>query len=132
MRPLVSEVVLDASALMALLNSESGAELVAEAIPDAAISAVNFSEVVAKLAESRGADEEVIRRVLQDFPFNIVPFDAEQAYDTGLLRPATRNLGLSLGDRACVGLARRLGVPALTADQRWIRLSVEVDVTVIR
>ena len=131
MRPLVSEAVLDASALLALLNSEPGGEMVAEAIPEAAISAVNFSEVVAKLADS-GADEEVVRRVLQDFPLNIVPFDAEQAYETGLLRPATRNLGLSLGDRACVALARRLGAPALTADQRWSRLSVEVDVTVIR
>ena len=106
--------------------------MVAQAIPEAAISAVNFSEIVAKLAESRGADEEVIRRVLQDFPFDIVPFDAGQAYETGLLRPATRNLGLSLGDRACVGLARRLGVPALTADQRWSRISVEVNVIVIR
>ena len=90
MRPLVSEVVLDASALMALLNSEPGGEMVAEAIREAAISAVNFSEVVAKLAESRGADEEVIRRVLRDFPFEIVSFDAEQAYEAGLLRPATR------------------------------------------
>ena len=90
MRLRASEVVLNASAFMALLNSEPGAEMVAEAIPEAAISAVNFSEVVAKLAESRGADEEVIRRVLQDFPFNIVPFDEEQAYEAGLLRPATR------------------------------------------
>ena len=132
MRPIVSEVVLDASAFMALLNSEPGGEMVAEAIPEAAISAVNFSEVVAKLAESRGADEEAIRRVLQDFPFDIVPFDAEQAYEAGFLRPATRNLGLSLGDRACVGLARRSGAPVLTADQRWSWLSVGVDVTVIR
>ena len=132
MRPLVSEVVMDASAFTALLNSEQGGETVAEAIPEAAISAVSFSEVVAKLAESRGADEEVIRRVLQDLPLNIVPFDAKQAYETGLLRPATKNLGLSLGDRACVGLARRLGAPALTANQRWSRLSVAVDVTVIR
>ena len=132
MRPIVSEVVLDASAFMALLNSEPGGEMVAEAIPEAAISAVNFSEVVAKLAENRGADEEAIRRVLQDFPFDIVPFDEEQAYEAGFLRPATRNLGLSLGDRACVGLARRSGAPVLTADHRWSRLSVGVDVTVIR
>ena len=126
----MSEAVLDASAVLAVLKAEPGAQFAEEAFP-ARISSVNLSEVVAKLSDG-GMTEPNIRDALQSLPLQVVTFDEEQAYDTGLLRPATRNVGLSLGDRACVGLARRLGVPALTADQRWSRLSVEVDVTVIR
>ncbi len=126
----MSEAVLDASAVLAVLKAEQGAKFAEKAFP-ARISSVNLSEVVAKLSDG-GMTEPAIRDALQSLPLQVVPFDEEQAYETGLLRPATRNLGLSLGDRACVCLARRLGAPALTADQRWSRLSVEVDVTVIR
>jgi PIN domain nuclease of toxin-antitoxin system len=48
----VSEVVLDASAVLALLKQETGSEQVATYIPQAAISSVNYSEVVAKLADA--------------------------------------------------------------------------------
>ncbi len=126
----MSEAVLDASAVLAVLKAEPGAQFAEEAFP-AHISSVNLSEVVAKLSDG-GMTEPTIRDALQSLPLQVVTFDEEQAYDTGLLRPATRNLGLSLGDRACVGLARRLGAPVLTADQRWSRLSVGVDVTVTR
>ena len=126
----MSEAVLDASAVLAVLKAEPGAQFAEEAFP-ANISSVNLSEVVAKLSDG-GMTEPAVRDALQSLPLQVVPFDEEQAYETGLLRPATRNLGLSLGARACVGLARRLGAPALTADRRWSRLSVEVDVTVIR
>ena len=126
----MSEAVLDASAVLAVLKAEPGAQFAEEAFP-ARISSVNLSEVVAKLSDG-GMTEPTIRAALQSLPLQVVTFDEEQAYDTGLLRPITRSLGLSLGDRACVGLARRLGAPALTADRRWSRLSVGVDVTVIR
>ena len=126
----MSEAVLDASAVLAVLKAEPGAQFAEEAFP-ANISSVNLSEVVAKLSDG-GMTEPAIRDALQSLPLQVVPFDEEQAYDTGLLRPATRSLGLSLGDRACLSLARRLGAPALTADRRWGQLSVAVDVTVIR
>ncbi|MBI2872580.1 MAG: type II toxin-antitoxin system VapC family toxin [Chloroflexi bacterium] len=110
------EAVLDASALLALLNAEPGAEVVAAALPQAAISAVNLSEVVAKLADA-GMPEAAVREALQGLALDVVPFDTDQAYEAGLLRSSTRGVGLSLGDRACLGLARRLNVPALTADR---------------
>ena len=94
----MAEVVLDASALLALLNDEPGAELVAKSLPQAAISAVNLSEVVAKLADA-GMPDEAIRDALRGLPLDVVPFDVEQAYDAGLLRSITRDVGLSLGDR---------------------------------
>lgn len=125
------EVVLDASALLALLNRETGAELVAAVLPGAAVSALNLSEVVAKLAEA-GMPQEAIREALQGLSLDVVPFDLEQAYEAGLLRPSTKGMGLSLGDRGCLSLALRLGLPVLTADRSWQRLSVGAKVRVIR
>ena len=127
----MAEVVLDASALLALLNDEPGAELVAESLPQAAINAVNLSEVVAKLADAEMPDE-AIRDALLVLSLDVVPFDVEQAYEAGLLRSATKGAGLSLGDRGCLSLARRLDLPALTADRMWEQLSVGAKVRVIR
>jgi ribonuclease VapC len=124
--------VLDASALLALLNGESGSEQVAGVIVDgAAISAVNLAEVVTKLSEI-GMPEVLIHEVLDSLGLEIVDFDFEQAYQVGLLRPLTRHVGLSLGDRACLALAKQLGLPALTTDRIWERLAVDVTVQVIR
>lgn len=127
----MADVVLDASALLALLNGEPGAERVAEALPLAAISAINLSEVVGKLAEA-GMPEEAVRDALHGLPLEVIPFDQEQAYQAGLLRASTRGAGLSLGDCGCLSLAKMLGVPALTADRSWERLSVGARVQVIR
>jgi len=127
----VPEVVVDASALLALLNAEPGADIVAEALPRGVISAVNLSEVVAKLCEA-GMPENAIRQALQPLGLEIVPFDEEQAYQAGLLRAATQTVGVSLGDRACLSLAKILGVVALTADRTWAGLSVGVTTKVIR
>ncbi|BAU12267.1 PilT protein-like protein [Leptolyngbya sp. NIES-3755] len=127
----MSSWVLDASALLALLNSEPGSERVAEVLPDAAIASVNFSEVVAKLADE-GRDESEIRAYLDLLGLEIVEFDTELAYRTGFLRPLTRSLGLSLGDRACLALASFLAVPALTCDRAWTSLDIGVTVELIR
>jgi ribonuclease VapC len=127
----VSDVVLDASALLALINSEPGADVVASAVPDAIISAVNLSEVVGKLRQT-GMPVKAIHQVLQPLGLEVRPFDEEQAYLVGLLRDATQSAGLSLGDRACLCLAHKLGLAALTADRAWSRLSVGVTVKVIR
>lgn len=127
----MAEVVLDASALLALLNDEPGAEVVAAAISGSAISAINLSEVVAKLSDA-GMPEWAIRQAIQGFRLDVLSFDQEQAYEAGLLRTATRDAGLSLGDRGCLTLARRLGVPALTADRTWQELSLGAVIRVIR
>jgi ribonuclease VapC len=123
--------VLDASALLALLNEEPGNEVVAESIPGATISAVNLSEVVAKLVEA-GMPDDAVRSALGDLGIEIRVFDGEAAYLTGALRPQTRKLGLSLGDRACVALGLQLSLPVLTADRNWKELDVGVEVQVIR
>ena len=122
---------MDASALLALLNEEAGAEMVAEALPESVISAVNLSEVIARLCEA-GMPEKAIRQALQPLALDVEPFDEDQAYQAGLLRAATRSAGLSLGDRACLSLARKLGVPALTADKTWLDLAVGVTIRAIR
>ena len=127
----MSSTVLDASALLALLHRERGFQVVADQIKDAAVSAVNLSEVVARLAD-RGLLEQVIRQSLESMSVAVIPFETEQAYIAGMLRVETRSVGLSLGDRACLALARQLRVPALTADRRWAELDVGINVQVIR
>ena len=127
----MGKVVLDASALLALLNVETGAEVVAESVTEAVINAVNLSEVVGKLGTA-GMPEEAIRQALQGLDLDVITFDEEQAYGAGLLRSVTDEFGLSLADRICLDTARRLGIPALTADKIWKELSVGIDVILIR
>jgi ribonuclease VapC len=105
--------VLDASALLALLLAEPGGETVRAVLADAAMSAVNFREVIGHYVRN-GVTEAQVRQVLDPLPLDFVPFDMELAYAAGLLLPATRSAGLSLGDPACLSLARRLGCRAMT------------------
>jgi PIN domain nuclease of toxin-antitoxin system len=123
--------VLDSSALLCLLNGETGADRVAETLPLAVIGAVNLAEVVGKLRD-RGLSMEEVEEVLGGFNLDVRPLTATQAYATGHLRPATRALGLSLGDLACLALAAELASPALTADREWTKTEVGVKVEVIR
>lgn len=127
----MNRVVLDASALLALLRAEPGGEEVAESIPGAAISAVNLSEVVSKLME-RGVPEQAVRSALRGVELEIYPFEEDLAYRTGVLRMATREAGLSLGDRACLALAQQLAAPALTTDRNWRTLEVGIEIRIIR
>ena len=128
---MATEVVLDSSALLALLNDEPGADVVAGLLRNSAMSTVNVSEVTAKLAEA-GIREHDIRRTVGGLVLEMAPFDADQAVQAGMLRRATRKAGLSLGDRACLALAKRLGVPAATADHAWQRVDVGVRLTMVR
>lgn len=115
----MAEVVLDASALLALLNAEAGSDEVAASLPGARISAVNVAEVVGKLAEA-GAPEEEILEILEGLGLEIRAAGLQEAMHAGLMRPETRSLGLSLGDRFCLALGRELGAPVLTADRSWV------------
>ncbi|MBB1492768.1 type II toxin-antitoxin system VapC family toxin [Paracoccus sp. MC1854] len=124
-------VVLDSSALLCVLNGEAGADQVTQALPSAVIGAANLAEVVTKLRE-RGLSAEEVEEVLGSLHLDVRPLTQAQAYATGHLRPATRALGLSLGDRACLALAAELGAPALTADQAWGSTEAGVTVEVIR
>ena len=123
--------VLDASALLAMLQGEPGGDRVAEALPDAVISAVNIAEVVAKLRD-KGLAQNQARETLEILSLNVVEFDLSQAIEAGGLRPSTRDYGLSLGDRACLALAARVGATALTTDRAWAQLEIGISVDVIR
>ena len=124
--------VLDASAVLAVVFQEPGRERVDRAIDEGAfILSVNLAEVVTRMA-SGGMSEARIRAILSTIRATVVPFDEELAYRAGLLRSATRSAGLSLGDRACLALAERLGVPALTTDRNWGALQLGLQIEVIR
>ena len=124
-------VVLDASAVLAVINGEPGAEIVQDVWMDASISAANYSEVIAKLVDTGLDDAEAIG-ILEALPFTVHALDVSQARQAGLLRRWTREYGLSLGDRACLALAALLGLPAMTADRAWIDVDLGIDVIVIR
>ena len=124
-------VVLDASALLALMNDEPGAISVKEALPEAVISAVNLAEVVTKLVDG-GMPAAQIFNDLGELNLSDVPFDVQRALATGLLRAATRSSGLSLGDRACLSLALQLACPVITSDRAWTQLDLGVDVRLAR
>jgi ribonuclease VapC len=126
-----SEFVLDASALLALMKAERGAERVAAVIDRAVIGAVNLAEVVSKFLREEIAIG-VVREWLAGLELEVRPFDRELAYAAGVLVPTTRGRGLSLGDRACLALARELGRTALTTDRAWRDLDVGVEIEVIR
>lgn len=127
----MNKIVLDASAILALLNEEPGNNKVLESLPDAIISAVNFSEVIAVLINSGLAQETAID-VASSFIEKVIPFDAEQAILTACLRKKTKSLGLSLGDRACLALAKSQHCPALTADKTWQKIDQDIKIQVIR
>ncbi|MGH7041757.1 MAG: type II toxin-antitoxin system VapC family toxin [Acetobacteraceae bacterium] len=116
-------VVLDASAVLALLGEEPGAEAVLAALPQATISAVNLSEVVATLA-ARGMPEAAIRAALDGLDLDPRPFDSPAAFAAGLLHAMTGAAGLGFGDRACLALAARLGGVALTTDCAWAEVAL--------
>ncbi len=127
----MSEFVLDASAVLALLQREKGHEEVVAVVGEAKVSAVNLAEVGSQLAD-KGRPMTQVRATLDGLGLDIVPFDEEQAFEVARLRPLTRSLGLSLGDRACLALAVLRGVPAMTADRTWSALRLGIDVRVIR
>ena len=127
----MSRAVLDASAILAFLRAEPGADVVSGYRGDAVVSAVNVAEAGARLADF-GASVSEVRRSMTVMGMEIVPFDEEQAYEATQFRGATRSRGLSLGDRACLQLAARRGLPALTADRAWAEIDAGVEVRLIR
>jgi ribonuclease VapC len=123
--------VLDSSAILAVLNNEPGAETVAAMLDDAVVSTVNYAEVVAKLVE-RGTHPSQLQSALRSLALTTVDFDSALAHRTGALRGETRKRGLSLGDRACLALAEREGVAAMTGDRNWVGAVSTVEIRLFR
>ncbi len=124
--------VFDASAVLAAIFEEPGADQVVALWSEGEnlLSAVNYAEVVSKLAE-RGMNTVEISAVIEAVPLSITAFDRRTAHEAGLLRPATKPLGLSLGDRACLALGIVRKARVITAERIWKKLK-GIDIDVIR
>lgn len=130
--------VLDASALLAVLYAEAGRPVVIEAIADgAAVSVFNWAEVLSKVAADGDDPHQVAARLganerTTGAAIRLEAPDADECIAIAHFRLITKPQGLSLADRACIALAARLGVPALTADRSWTGAEVEADIELIR
>jgi len=127
----VSSVVLDTSALLALVHGESGAERVQSVCRGASISTVNLAEALAKM-QGRGIDRRLAVELLDALEMTVCDFDRDQAISAASFRNATKAKGLSLGDRCCLALALSRRLPALTADRTWRHVEVGVEIELIR
>ncbi len=129
----MSTVVLDASALVALLRGESGAPIVAENVRGAAVSAVNFGEAAQRQYKA-GTSRQEFEDVIAPLNLNIVSVDRAMALDAADIREIARAKGLSQADCLCLALSKRMGVVAMTADQKWLEIAgaVGVEVRVVR
>lgn len=126
-----SKVVLDASALLCLLADEPGADRVVEVLTRSVMDTTNLAEVVSKLRE-RGLSLEEVQEALGGLHLDVRPLSPSQAMTIGDLRPATKPLGLSLGDRACLALALDLSTELFTVDADLASADVGVSITDIR
>jgi ribonuclease VapC len=127
----MANAVLDASALLAFVNGEPGAEIVARVIGDALISTVNIAETLSILAKRTGS-LQAAKAIIGMVALELVDFDRALAERVAELVLRTRPLGLSLGDRACLALAARESLPAVTADRSWSALAIGVEIRLIR
>lgn len=123
--------VLDASAVLALLFDEPGAEAVVDHITaGATISTVNLAEVATVLIR-HGRDPNTVLDPLRA-QVDVLTFTDADAITTAQLYPLVSPRGLSLGDRACLALARRLDAPAVTAEHLWSELDLDITIETIR
>ncbi len=127
----MTSCVLDASAVLAFVLDEPGGNEVSKCLAGGRWSAVNYAEVLTRLAELSGSLEETRLRI-DRLELEIVPLDAELAALTASLRPATRKYGLSIADRACLAVAMSSRSPVITADPSWNQLDVGVEIIQIR
>jgi PIN domain nuclease of toxin-antitoxin system len=125
------EWVLDASAVLAVIQQEPGAASVEERLSRSGICTVNLSEVAAKLLDA-GLPADEAQAELSSLGLTLLPFDATLAWRAAALRPLTRRFGLSLGDRACLATGMVLERPVVSADRKWVEISLPVAVECIR
>ena len=124
--------VLDASAVLALIHEEPGADVVAAAMTGATVGTPNLAEVIGKLVDA-GIDAAPVRKLLAAGGVSIEPLSADDAELAGALRSIPGGRLLSLGDRCCLALAARSSPPiVLTADRAWLQLGLPIDVRLIR
>lgn len=126
-----SKIVLDASALLCLLNDEPGADRVVDVLTRCVIGTTNLAEVVSKLRK-RGLSLDEVREALGGLHLDVRPLSPAQAFIIGDLRPTTKSLGLSLGDRACLALAMDLQAELFTTDAALASVETGITITDVR
>ncbi len=127
----MAEVVLDASAILAYLFNEPGADMVAAVLLRSIVSPVNVAEVISKLID-HGFSADAAETTIGLLGCEIAPADAAVGLAAGKLHAMTRGRGVSLGDRFCLSLAARLGLPAFSANRSWKSLGLNLEITLIR
>ncbi len=127
----MSDVILDSSAILAVINHEAGADRVQAVADGATVSALIIAEVVSWLAV-RDTPADEIYETIEDFKLRVQPFHHARAMAAGLIVSKTRRRGLSLGDRGCLALAIELGLPVVTGDRAWRDLDIGVDIRLFR
>ena len=127
----MNNVVADASAVIALLMSEPFHRFSPVELNGASISSVNLTEVLTRL-QDLGIPDEAVNTSMAELNLRVFALDESQARAAARLRAETRRAGLSLGDRACLALAEKLGYAAVTADRAWVNVDVGVEVVLIR
>ena len=128
----MSKVVLDSSALIALIKNEKGAEVVEPLMGRIVMSAINIAEVAGILIDL-GMSHEECKNSIEPFVDLIVPLDLQQAFEIALLKKLTKDKGLSIGDRACIALGTAMNLPIYTADKIWQSLNLkDAEIVLIR
>ena len=127
----MNRAVADASAVLAFAFREAGWETAMPLLRGSLISAVNAAEVTSRYI-AEGGSMTLTRGMLDDLYVVVSPFDAEQAFRTGELHRQTRPYGLSMGDCACLALARARNLPVVTADRAWRALPLDLEIVLIR
>jgi PIN domain nuclease of toxin-antitoxin system len=127
----MSDVILDASAFLALVNQEQGHEVVAEVISHAVMSSVNACEVIGELSSKLEIATDDCIKIINSL-IRVVDFTYSQSIVAGGLKNETSHLGLSLGDRACLSLGMDLKLPVYTADRIWSKVNCGAEIIVIR
>ena len=123
--------LLDSSAVLAAIFGEKGADAAFAAMIDGAISVVNLCEVYTRLAED-GVPVDTAQIMVRRFDLRVLPFTDRHAAYAGVLRPPTKHLGLSLGDRICLAHGKIDALPVVTADRKWAELDLGIDIRLIR
>ena len=124
-------LVVDASVVPAVILAEPGGNEAAESLKGATMSVVNVSEVYRRLHDG-GVELSDAVKAVERLKLVLVAFDETQAIEAARLRPATRKIGASFADRACLALALKTGFPVLTADKLWGLLELPIDIRMIR
>ena len=127
-----NKILLDTSAIIALLKKEKGHEKVSDILATSAISTVNFAELVSVLARD-GVSSDDIDSMIDNIIPDIIPFTHEISITTGKLLTTTKPFGLSLGDRACLATAIHSNIDVYTTDKAWANLNIpDVKIHLIR